>query len=185
MAAKQRAVLGADRFRSRQADGLTKKGKVASEPDVSEADIRRGCLSDWMELSVHLAPSRKHKAVPRGLQDRFACSVRHYLTQSIFQQGKENERPKARQSEMPVALAVHEVHEGAEGILIRSVVQGPSFDPRLPDGSVVRMLLHQKHPALQAVPLGPGTAIQVVNFSLIQADACNGALMLPLEVIPK
>lgn len=185
-------VLGPDRFRQRQAQG---SGSVSSAPEKrkvesteSQASIRRGCLADWMELSVHVNPSlrqTRQRPLPRGLQDRYASSVRQYLTQAMLQKGKElnSRRPvEAAGKKKQVALQVQQVHEGPEGILIRAqVVQGCLSCEELPQGSSVRLLLHQKHPALQALQLWQGTMLQVSNFSLVQ-DTGSGSLLLPTEI---
>ncbi|CAL1128876.1 unnamed protein product [Cladocopium goreaui] len=54
-----------------------------------------------MELSVHVNPSlrqTRQRTLPRGLQDRYASSVRQYLTQAMLQKGKElnSRRPVPR-----------------------------------------------------------------------------------------
>ncbi|CAK9112849.1 unnamed protein product [Durusdinium trenchii] len=179
-------VLGPDRFRDLQACGSDaapeKRKKVSFGQDVSEASVRRSCLADWMELSVNLAPSlrqARHRALPRGLQDRFSSSVRHYLTQVIFQTGKaEASKVPTGKARIALTLTVWQVHEGADGILVRAqVVQGCSGCPDLREGSLVRLLLHLKHPVLQALQLRAGINIQVADFSVIQACAGGGALL--------
>jgi len=186
-------VLGPDRFSRRQASGSTepnveKRKKVES---TSEASIRRGCLADWMELSVHVNPSMRQtrqRPLPRGLQDRYTSSVRQYLTQTMLQKGKEADRftgVEAANGKRQMTLEVLQVHEGQEGVLLRAqVVQGCLSCNELPEGSSVRLLLHQKHPALQVVQLCQGAFLQVVGFSVIQAnwDPGYGALLLPIEV---
>jgi len=103
----------------------------------------------------------------------------------MLQKGKElnSRRPvEAAGKKKQVALQVQQVHEGPEGILIRAqVVQGCLSCEELPQGSSVRLLLHQKHPALQALQLWQGTMLQVSNFSLVQ-DTGSGSLLLPTEI---
>eukprot|EP00438_Fugacium_kawagutii_P036361 Skav223627 [mRNA] locus=scaffold46:113328:118191:+ [translate_table: standard] len=179
-------VLGADRFRHRQAQNSAgsfsrpeKRTKVESS-----SEVRRGCLADWMELSVHVNPSLKqnrHRPLPRGLQDRYASSVRQYLTETILRKGKERCRAAPGKH---LVLEVLQVHEGPEGVLLQAqVVQACLSCKELPQGFSVRLLLHQKHPALQAAPLLPGTRLQVGTFSMVQDTGTGcGSLLLPTEI---
>eukprot|EP00439_Symbiodinium_sp_Y106_P057681 s487_g8.t1 len=203
------SVLGPNRFRNRQApsgdvttaysrrrEGTPGTGSrdcsaagTAPLKKAKEAALRRNCLVDWMEMSVHVAPGQRQsrqRAVPQGLQEQYTSIVRHYLTDVALKQGTKNrshfQEAGPGSDEHPLLVQVKQVFSSTEGVLLLvHVVKGCS--PRgIAEGSLMRMLLHQRHSGLQACLPQIGSWIQVVKFNVLQVGTSRGAFLLPVEL---
>ncbi|CAE7805886.1 unnamed protein product [Symbiodinium sp. CCMP2592] len=212
------SVLGPNRFRNRQApsgDVTTansrrcegtpstgsrdcsaaplKKAKTAADSVLAgaseEAALRRNCLVDWMEMSVHVAPGQRQsrqRAVPQGLQEQYTSIVRHYLTDVALKQGTKNrshfQEAGPGSDEHPLVVQVKQVFSSTEGVLLLvHVVKGCSRRG-IAEGSLMRMLLHQRHSGLQACLPQIGSWMQVVKFNVLQVGTSRGAFLLPVEL---
>lgn len=181
-----------------------------------EDGFQRGLLAEWMKLAVQHAPpmrqGRHRRPVPGGLQDTYVHAIRRHLTEaSLACQGAQAEAMRDAEavatSEAPPAadavgilvaaeprapgcllLDVRAVHDGLEGAVVCGVVsEGTTTLQLVTEGGAVRLLLHRRHPALQAcgeAALRPGTRLRVRGFRTIGASSGRrGPLLLPVEVL--
>ncbi|CAE8682327.1 unnamed protein product, partial [Polarella glacialis] len=188
-------------------EALEKKAKVGCASSTSDralsapptqamsedAGFRRGRLAEWMELAVQHAPparqGRQARAVPGGLQDAYSHAVRHYLTEASLKTPRGTVVGPAL--EEALLLAVLEVHEGVEGLVLSAaVLQAPRQRAvqGLQPGSVARLLLHRRLPVLQGSEANgplvrPGAQLRVGNFSVLaEGRGGRGPLLLPMDV---
>ncbi|CAE7636904.1 unnamed protein product [Symbiodinium pilosum] len=168
----------------------SKKPKIADSVEVGaaeEATLRRNCLVDWMEMSVHVTPGqRSRRAAPQGFQEQYTSVVRHYLT-SVSLKRKGTVGRKQLQAgwdgdEKPLLVQVQQACESTEGMLLMVQVAEGSPARGIAEGSLMRILLHQRHPALQSLMPHAGSWIQVIKFNMLQAEGPRGALLLPVEL---
>lgn len=168
----------------------TKLQHVQPAPPPEGPTFQRQSLGNWMELAAKHQPANlgsRARAVPGGLQHAYARAVRDYLTERSLHQGAEDSATP-REGESSLHLKVIETHVTPQGILVHAEVIAASAAacPNITSGDQIRLLLHQKHPAISGgrdEKLVFGVQLRVCGFHVLSsANSARGKLLLPLSV---
>lgn len=177
------------------ADAAEKRARHQRAPlpwaDAVEGEAwQRGRMESWARLAAQHAPKQHGRARRGGLQELYVHAVRDHLMRCS--QLREA-RIEGEGSEQPT-LCVEVLHlsSGSSGLLVQAVVLEGADDFDV--GSRLRLLLHQRHPALLAGDVDFAESLQPQEGAPPQrlwlrglevvaghGSAC-GALVLPMEV---